>query len=315
LIIKFLKGLKNTVSPDYWANRIGEKTGLYDKARAYGEKDKPWYIKLGLIVIIIVLILFMSKLQADNEIDIDQIAQGDFLELDIDQIGYNNDIFFSIGDGDNISVEIVQKGNNNEIGYANDAPSWGSGVSWGGDIDYDDQELKLYQNCTKGTACNKNDIQFHISYGTDNKLWWAQGYEISSRTDTSWSIDNTEGGGHTVTADIHGSNNEIVGQQRNCSNNVCDGHSARIYLYGDDNSVFGKQKADGGKEFYLTVNGSDATVDYLQDGTGEHNATITITGSQPTTLDLSQHSNTTQNYTLSQNCVTSGGCNITVTQD
>ena len=112
MIIKFLKGLKNTVSPDYWANRIGEKTGLYDKARAYGEKDKPWYIKLGLIVIIIVLILFMSKLQADNEIDIDQIAQGDFLELDIDQIGYNNDILFSIGDGDNISVEIVQKGNN-----------------------------------------------------------------------------------------------------------------------------------------------------------------------------------------------------------
>ena len=69
------------------------------------------------------------------------------------------------------------------------------------------------------------------------------------------------------------------------------------------------------KEFYLTVNTDDATVDYLQDGTGEHNANITITGSQPTTLNLTQHSNTTQNYTLSQNCVTSGGCSITVTQN
>jgi VCBS repeat-containing protein len=272
-------------------------------------------IYFGCIAIILALTFGVSQVLADNEIAIQQVAQGDNLELDLTQEGYNNDIFFSIGDGDNISVEIVQKGNNNEIGYANDYPSWGSGVSWGGDIDFDDQDLKLYQNCTKGAACNKNDIQFHISYGTDNKLWWAQGYEISSRTDTSWSIDNTEGGGHNVTIDIHGSNNEVVGQQRNCSNNVCDGHSARIYLYGDDNSVFGKQKADGGKEFYLTVNGSDATVDYLQDGTGEHNATITITGSQPTTLDLSQHSNTTQNYSLSQNCVTSGGCNITVTQD
>ena len=26
--------LKERVSPDYWANRIGENSGLYDKARA-----------------------------------------------------------------------------------------------------------------------------------------------------------------------------------------------------------------------------------------------------------------------------------------
>ncbi len=309
--------LKERTDPDYWANRIGEKTGLYDKARAYGEKDKPWYVKLGLIIIIIVLLFFMSKLQADNEIDIDQVAQGDNLTLDITQQGFDNDIFFSIGDGDNISVEIVQTGHNNELGWTNDSPSWGSGAGWGGDIDYDDQELKLYQNCTKSASvgCEKNDIQFHISYGTDNKFWWSQGYVIDSRTDTSWAIDNSEGGGHTVTADIHGNNNSIIGAQRNCSAGSCDGHSARIYLYGDDNDVFGQQQADGAKEFYLTINTDDATVDYLQDGTGEHNATIVINGSQPTTLDLTQHSNTTQNYTLTQNCVTSGGCNITVTQD
>ena len=86
-------------------------------------------------------------------------------------------------------------------------------------------------------------------------------------------------------------------------------------MYGDDNDVFGQQQADGGKEFYLTINNDDNTVDYLQDGTGEHNATITITGSQPTTLDFTQHSNTTQNYTLSQNCVTVGGCTVTVNQN
>ena len=46
----------------------------------------------------------------DNEIDIEQVAQGDNLTLDLTQEGYNNDIFFSIGDGDNISVEIFQIG-------------------------------------------------------------------------------------------------------------------------------------------------------------------------------------------------------------
>ena len=275
--------------------------------------------KEGLIAFIVLLSVFFAieSVADDNEIDIVQVAGGDSLSLLIDQIGFDNNVFFSVGDGDNVSVEIIKKGHNNEIGYANDAPSWGSGAGWGGDIDYDDQELKLYQNCTKSASvgCEKNDIQFHISYGTDNKLWWAQGYAIDTRTDTNWAYDNSEGGGHNVTVDIHGSNNSVVGHQRNCSAGSCDGHSARIYVYGDDNDVFGQQQADGGKEFYLTINNDDNTVDYLQDGTGEHNATITITGSQPTTLDFTQHSNTTQNYTLSQNCVTVGGCTVTVNQN
>jgi len=250
----------------------------------------------------------------DNTININQVAGGDNLEIDIIQEGFNNDIFFSVGDGDDVVIEMKQVGSNNEIGWANDSPSWGSGASWGGDIDYDNQTVKLWQNCTKNSDCNKNDIQFHISYGTNNKLWWAQGYEISSRTDTSWAIDNTEGGGHYVTVDIHGDDNEIVGQQRNCSQGNCDGHSARIYLYGDDNSIFGKQKGDGAKEFYLTVQNDDNTVDYLQDGHGEHNATITLNGTFGTTLDFEQRGNTTQNYTLTQNCQTSGGCSVTVSQ-
>ena len=31
MIIKILKGIKNVVDPNYWANRIGEKSGLYDR--------------------------------------------------------------------------------------------------------------------------------------------------------------------------------------------------------------------------------------------------------------------------------------------
>ena len=263
-----------------------------------------------------VLLLSSSLIRADNtnSILIDQVAGGNNLDLLIEQIGYNNKIFFSIGDADDTVINLRQEGNYNELGYANDAPSWGSGASWGGDIDYDDQNVRLWQNCTQGTSCNKNDIQFHISYGTDNKMWWAQGFEISNRNDTSWTKDNYEGGGHKVTVDIHGSRNEVVGQQRNCSANNCNGHYAQIYVYGDDNSVFGKQKADGSKSFILTINNDDNVVDYLQDGHGEHTANITLTGSYGTDLDLVQHTNTTQSYTLSQNCQTSGGCTISVTQ-
>ena len=62
-MIKFLKALKNAVSPDYWANRIGERTGLYDKAQAYGEREKPWHIKLLLAGIILVLIFLLGHYQ------------------------------------------------------------------------------------------------------------------------------------------------------------------------------------------------------------------------------------------------------------
>ena len=40
MIIKILKGIKNVVDPNYWASRIGEKSGLYDEAR--NSKTRQW---------------------------------------------------------------------------------------------------------------------------------------------------------------------------------------------------------------------------------------------------------------------------------
>ena len=40
MIIKILKGIKNAVDPNYLASRIGEKRGLYDKAR--NSKTRQW---------------------------------------------------------------------------------------------------------------------------------------------------------------------------------------------------------------------------------------------------------------------------------
>lgn len=263
---------------------------------------------------IVSLLSLNSLADNTNSIIIDQVASGgENLVLTIDQIGYNNKIFFSIGDADDTIINMKQEGNNNEIGWVNDSPSWGSGAGWGGDIDSSDSNIRFWQNCTQ-TSCNKNDIQFHIAYGTDNKAWWAQGYEISSRTDTSWSKDSYDGGGHKVTIDIHGDRNEIVGQQRNCSNNNCNGHTAQILIYGDDNSVFGKQKADSSKTFNLRINNDDNTVDYLQDGNASHTANIILGGTYGTDLDLVQHAGSAQSYSLTQNCQTSGGCTISVTQ-
>jgi len=63
-MIKWLKKLKDVVDPNYWANRIGNKSGLYDKAKnsstrqwadnLTGWKWWAWQIGGGLIGVIIV---------------------------------------------------------------------------------------------------------------------------------------------------------------------------------------------------------------------------------------------------------------------
>ena len=71
---------------------------------------------------------------------------------------------------------------------------------------------------------------------------------------------------------------------------------------------------NGNKDFTMTIYNDDNEVSVVQKNNGAHNATVTLTGTQPTDLSLSQVGNTTQNYSLSQNCITSGGCSISVSQ-
>ena len=259
-MIKFLKGLKNAVSPDYWANRIGERTGLYDKAREYGKKDKPWYIHLILMFVIIVLIFFASELQAgDNHVHIDQVGtDGDDLELSINQKGEGNKIDFSMAHNGN-QITLEQYGSNNTISWV---PYWGSGKSWGGDIDGSNNVLKIEQ-------------------------WNGATY-----------------GGH-----VWGDNNDIDIYQHGTQTHYLDIHMDDV----DHNvSQSGAGSSYSHVWYYGTADGSVANV--TQTGGGSHSATITLQGSYPTTLNLIQNSATNQSYSVTQNCITVGGCSITVNQ-
>ena len=63
-MIKILKMLSNAVDPNYWAERIGNKTGVYDKA--HGSRLAQWTRRLtgwrwwawqlGLCVLLFILI-------------------------------------------------------------------------------------------------------------------------------------------------------------------------------------------------------------------------------------------------------------------
>ena len=55
------------------------------------------------------------------------------------------------------------------------------------------------------------------------------------------------------------------------------------------------------------------TINITQDGTGDHDATVNLSGNT-STVNLTQDSSTDQNYILEQNCVASS-CSATVTQN
>jgi len=99
-----------------------------------------------------------------NHVEIDQVSSSDNFNLSIEQIGYETHARFSF-DHNNNTVNLLQSGNNMYFGYSD---AWGSGYSWGGDLDGLRNEIDVRQKCST-SSCNANDFQFHV-WGDDNKV-------------------------------------------------------------------------------------------------------------------------------------------------
>ena len=257
-------------------------------------------------LIIGISIIPMFSYADDNHVHVEQVNGGDNADLSIDQIGYNNLARFSF-DHQNNTIDLLQSGNNLYIGWTD---TWGSGKSWGGDLDGYNNELEVRQKCSV-TSCNDNDFGFHI-WGNYNQVVFGQGYEINNSLTPTWSYDGTEPGGNYVRLDIHGDYNEFKGSQKQDNDTI--EHSMIWNIYGDYNDVFSKQLQNGNKTLTGTINNDSNEVAIVQKKTGAHTATITIDGTYPTDLSLTQTGSIAQTYTLTQNCVTVGGCSVSVTQ-
>jgi hypothetical protein len=84
-------------------------------------------------------------------------------------------------------------------------------------------------------------------------------------------------------------------------------------IFSSYNDVYVEQRGDGDKTINLTLSNDGNDIQVVQKNTG-HTATISLSGSDPTTLNLLQQGYTSQSYSLSQNCITVGGCSVSVTQ-
>jgi len=203
--------------------------------------------------------------------------------------------------GNNLSLEIEQVGYNNQIGmldsasYINNAPNL-------------DIHIVQY-NFTDNT----NKILFDEVSGSNNIFKLAQGVAWTD-SEGSYTYDATESGGHYMEIDLYGSNNSVKWHQTNQSG-ATDGHNFNFHLAGDWNEVNGRQQSSGSKEIELTIYNDDNLVTMRQKGANAtHSATVTLDGTYGTDLTLIQLGTTTQSYSLSQTCNTVGGCTVSVTQ-
>ena len=181
----------------------------------------------------------------DNHIHVEQVGSGDDVSLSITQIGYGNEVNFSFDHASN-TFSFEQNGSGNYIGWVS---YWGSGKSWGGDVDGsgNTEGVVQYDGATYGR---------HI-WGNDN------------------TVDVYQSGTHTFNLDIHADDTEVDLWQEGTGS-----HYAQQYFYGtaDGSVVDLTQKGNANHDSRITLQGTEpTTLNLLQQGTINQSYSITNT--------------------------------------
>ena len=191
------------------------------------------------IGILVISLFFTAQCYAgptdDNHIHVEQVGtDGDNLSLTVNQLGYGNFIEFSYAHASN-TFNLSQTGSGNSISWVS---YWGSGKSWGGDVDGSGNTETASQ--TGGATYGR-----HI-WGDDN------------------TVDVYQHGSHTHNLDIHVSDvDHEVWQEGNGS------HYNHTYFYGTTHGSITSitQKGNANHTSRITITGNEeTTLNLLQQG-------------------------------------------------
>ena len=207
----------------------------------------------AVVVLVVSMIRFLALLllaapafAGDNHVHVEQVGNGgDNVDLTINQIGYDNTINFSFGHINN-TFNFLQEGDGNSISWVS---YWGSGKSWGGDVDGvgNNEDVAQYDGATYGR---------HI-WGDNND------------------VDVYQHGEHTFNLDIHADDTDVDLWQEGTGS-----HYAHTYFYGtaDGSEVDVKQKDSANHNAQIRLQGTQPTIlNLLQQGSTNQSYTITNT--------------------------------------
>lgn len=181
----------------------------------------------------------------DNHVHVEQVNGGDNLTLNIEQIGYGNLIRFTTDHGNN-TFNLTQKGNGNTISWV---PWWGSGESWGGDVDGTNNTINIDQD---GSS----------TYGA---------HVLGNYNEVNVEQDGT----HETYLDIHASYTET-----NIDQDGLGDKYARVYYYGSTNNseVNLLQNGTGTHGAYIRLQGNYlTTLNLTQQGATAQSYNLTQT--------------------------------------
>ena len=206
------------------------------------------------------------------------------------QTSFANDIFITQS-GDGFTVDIEQDGQNHQIKPKTTTSK----------IDGDDVTVVIRQNKSD------NLIEYDQVTGDDNQIGLYQGENVYG-----WESSSGHGNNNSIVINVEGNENAVVNQQ------LHNYHDVNIDIQGDGNTISTNQQNYGSKSIDITINNDDnsVSIDQRNGNTwNSHSATVDLDGSYGTTLDLSQSGWAPNSYSLSQNCMTAGGCSVTVNQN
>jgi len=147
------------------------------------------------LLISLILLSLTNFALAGNSVFIEQIGTSTDSTITVDIDGNNNSVNLTM-EGTNNDLNITQGGNNNTVSWIS---YWGSGETWGGDLDGNSNTIKTEQYNTTGTDTNR--VGMHIQ-SNSNTVSVGQGCTYDSQSDTTCSGTISEYGGHTVNLDF-----------------------------------------------------------------------------------------------------------------
>ena len=181
----------------------------------------------------------------DNHIHVEQVGSADDVSLTINQLGFGNTVEFSFAHQGN-TVNLTQNGSGNKISWV---PYWGSGKSWGGDVD--------------GSDNTETVIQFDgAEYG--RHIWGDNN-----------TVEIYQHGDHTHYIDIHVDDVDHESWQEGTGS-----HYSHAYFYGttDGSSTDMTQKGTANHNAQIRIQGTEpTTLNLLQQGGTNQSYTLTQT--------------------------------------
>jgi hypothetical protein len=196
-------------------------------------------------LLISLISLSLSVFADDNHVHVEQVTGGDNASINVSQIGFDNTINFSFNHANN-TFNLAQSGSGNSISWVS---QWGSGKSWGGDVDGsgNTESVAQFNGATYGRHIRGNNNTVNVYQSGTHTHW----LDIHT-DDADHDIHQSGSGSHYNHTYYYGTQD---GSDANIIQSGSGSHNSQIRLQGSQPTTLNLTQQGGTNQAYsLTQN-------------------------------------------------------------